>query len=102
MPSTAASYGLANPFDPAEAIDAEAHLMSDLIRQFGSPELALAAYNAGSAPSKPAHCIPPYPEIQAYVTRTLALIGGAGALWARGAVGGLMIRLLSAERRRAL
>ena len=47
IPSTAAAYGLADPFDPVEAIDAEAHLMSDLIRQFGSPELALAAYNAG-------------------------------------------------------
>ncbi len=80
MPSTAASYGLKNPFDPAEAIDAEAHLMSDLIRQLGSPELALAAYNAGPAPVEACHCIPPYPETQAYVTRILALIGGAGAL----------------------
>jgi hypothetical protein len=82
MPSTAASYGLANPYDPEEAIDAEAHLMSDLIRQFGSPELALAAYNAGPAPVEACRCIPPYPETQAYVTRILALIGGAGALWA--------------------
>jgi hypothetical protein len=82
MPSTAASYGLRNPFDPEEAIDAEAHLMSDLIRQFGSPELALAAYNAGPAPVEACHCIPPYPETQAYVTRILALIGGAGALLA--------------------
>lgn len=82
MPSTAASYGLANPFDPEEAIEAEAHLMSDLIGQFGSPELALAAYNAGPAPVEACHCIPPYPETQAYVTRILALIGGAGALWA--------------------
>jgi hypothetical protein len=80
MPGTAASYGLRNPFDPAEAIDAEAHLMSDLIRQFGSPELALAAYNAGPAPVEACHCIPPYPETQAYVTRILALIGGAGAI----------------------
>jgi Transglycosylase SLT domain/D-alanyl-D-alanine carboxypeptidase len=82
MPATAASYGLANPFDPREAIDAEAHLMSDLIRQFGSPELALAAYNAGPAPVEACHCIPPYPETQAYVTRILALIGGTGALFA--------------------
>lgn len=82
MPSTAASYGLANPFDPAEAIDAQAHLMSDLLRQFGSPELALAAYNAGPAPVESCNCIPPYPETQAYVTRILALIGGAGALFA--------------------
>lgn len=80
MPSTAAGYGLRNPYDPVEAIDAEAHLMSDLLRQFGSPELALAAYNAGPAPVEACRCIPPYPETQAYVTRILALIGGAGAI----------------------
>lgn len=80
MPSTAAAYGLTDPYDPVAAIDAEAHLMSDLLRQFGSPELALAAYNAGPAPVEACHCIPPYPETQAYVTRILALIGGAGAI----------------------
>ena len=80
MPSTAAAYGLINPFDPVAAIDAQAHLMSDLLRQFGSPELALAAYNAGPAPVEACNCIPPYPETQAYVTRILALIGGAGAI----------------------
>ena len=78
MPATAAAYGLTDPFDPVAAIDAEAHLMADLIRRFGSPELALAAYNAGPAPVEACHCIPAYPETQAYVTRILALIGGAG------------------------
>jgi len=80
IPSTAAAYGLRDPFDPAEAIDAEAHLMSDLIRQFGSPELALAAYNAGPAPVEACHCVPAIPETTAYVTRIIALLGGAGAL----------------------
>ncbi len=80
MPGTAASYGLADPFDPVEAIDAQAHLMSDLIRQFGSPELALAAYNAGPAPVESCHCVPPIPETSAYVARIMALLGGAGAL----------------------
>jgi hypothetical protein len=80
MPSTAAAYGLTNPYNPVAAIDAQGHLMSNLLRQFGSPELALAAYNAGPAPVEACHCIPPYPETQAYVTRILALIGGAGAI----------------------
>jgi hypothetical protein len=80
MPSTAAAYGLTNPYDPVAAIDAQGHLMSDLLRQFGSPELALAAYNAGPAPVEACDCVPPYPETQAYVTRILALIGGAGAI----------------------
>jgi hypothetical protein len=80
IPSTAASYGLRDPFDPDEAIDAEAHLMSDLIRQFGSPQLALAAYNAGPAAVEACSCVPAIPETTAYVSRILALLGGAGAL----------------------
>jgi hypothetical protein len=80
MPSTAAAYGLTDPYDPVAAIDAEAHLMAELLRQFGSPELALAAYNAGPAPVAACRCVPPYPETRAYVTRILALIGGAGAI----------------------
>lgn len=84
IPSTAAAYGLRDPFDPEEAIDAQAHLMSDLIRQFGSPQLALAAYNAGPAPVEACHCIPAIPETQAYVTRILGLLGGVGAIAAPG------------------
>ncbi len=80
IPSTAASYGLRDPFDPVEAMNAQAHLMADLIRGLGSPQLALAAYNAGPAPVEACHCVPAYPETQAYVTRILALLGGAGAL----------------------
>ena len=80
MPGTSASYGLRNPFDPEEAIDAEAHLMSDLLRKFGDPQLALAAYNAGPAPVEACSCVPDYPETRAYVTRILALLGGVGAL----------------------
>jgi hypothetical protein len=80
MPGTAASYGLSDPFNPVEAIDAQAHLMSDLIHQFGSPELALAAYNAGPAPVEACSCVPAIPETSAYVARIMALLGGAGAL----------------------
>lgn len=80
MPGTAASYGLADPFDPVEAINAQAHLMSDLIHQFGSPELALAAYNAGPGPVEACHCVPAIPETSAYVARIMALLGGAGAM----------------------
>ena len=69
IPSTAAAYGLRDPFDPDEAIDAEAHLMSDLIHQFGSPQLALAAYNAGPAPVEACNCVPAIPETTAYVSR---------------------------------
>jgi soluble lytic murein transglycosylase-like protein len=78
MPATAAAYGLHDPFDPEAAIDAQAHLMSDLLRRFGSIELALAAYNAGAGAVQACGCVPPYAETQAYVARILALLDGAG------------------------
>jgi hypothetical protein len=80
IPSTAAAYGLTDPFDPVAAMDAQAHLMSDLIRQLGSPQLALAAYNAGPAPVEACHCVPAIPETAAYVSRILAMLGGASVL----------------------
>lgn len=80
MPGTAASYGLRDPFDPIAAIDAQAHLMSDLLRQFRSVPLALAAYNAGPGAVEACGCAAPYAETGAYVARILALLDGAGAL----------------------
>jgi soluble lytic murein transglycosylase-like protein len=91
MPDTAAAYGLANPLDAASAIDAQAHLMRDLLRQFGSVPLALAAYNAGSARVSACGCVPPIPETTAYVAAILGLMGGAGD--ATG-LGGLEVRLV--------
>jgi hypothetical protein len=52
--------------------------MSDLLRQFGSVPLALAAYNAGPGAVAACHCVPNIPETEAYVARILGLMGGAG------------------------
>jgi soluble lytic murein transglycosylase-like protein len=93
MPGTAAAYGLRNPFDPAQAIDAQAHLMHDLLRQFASVPLALAAYNAGPGAVQRCGCVPPYPETRAYVAKFLGLLGGAGDLGGFGS-GGLEVRLV--------
>ena len=82
MPGTAAAYGLSDPFNALAAIDAQAHLMSDLLNQFGSIPLALAAYNAGPGAVEACGCASPYAETQAYVTRILALLGGAGEILA--------------------
>ena len=79
MPATARSYGLRDPLDPVASIDAQAHLMSDLLRLFHSVPLALAAYNAGSGAVAACTCIP-YSETRAYVARILALADGAGVL----------------------
>jgi soluble lytic murein transglycosylase-like protein len=77
-PGTAQAYGLSNPFDPGQSIDAQAHLMRDLLRRFASVPLALAAYNAGPAPVAACGCVPAIPETQAYVAKILGLLGGAG------------------------
>lgn len=91
MPGTAAAYGLSNPHDPDAAIDAQAHLMRDLLRRFGSVPLALAAYNAGPARVAACGCVPPIPETTAYVAAILGLMGGAGD---PAGLGGLEIRLV--------
>jgi hypothetical protein len=81
MPGTAQAYGLANPFDASAAIDAQAHLMSDLLKRFdGNVSLALAGYNAGAGAVEHYGGIPPYAETRAYVAKILGLLGGAGEL----------------------
>jgi hypothetical protein len=78
MPGTAAAMGLDDPFDAGPAIDAQAHLMRDLLRRFSTVPLALAAYNAGPGAVAGCMCIPPYEETRGYVARILGLLGGAG------------------------
>jgi hypothetical protein len=90
MPGTAAALGLLDPFDPEAAIDAQAHLMRDLLGHFGSVPLALAAYNAGPGAVAACGCIPPIAETRAYVARILGLLGGAGDV----AAGALTVHLV--------
>jgi hypothetical protein len=90
MPGTAAVLGLLDPFDPEAAINAQAHLMRDLLGRFGSVPLALAAYNAGSGAVAGCGCIPPFPETRAYVARILGMLGGAGDI----AVAAFTVRLV--------
>jgi hypothetical protein len=47
MPATANARGLADPFDPIEAIAHSAKLLRDLRHELGNLGLAAAAYNAG-------------------------------------------------------
>ena len=58
MPGTARALGLENPFDAEQAIDAQAHLMRDLLRRFATVPLALAAYNAGPGTGRGLHVRP--------------------------------------------
>jgi hypothetical protein len=93
-PATAIRYGLHDPFDPAQAIDAQAHLMHDLLRRFASVPLALAAYNAGPAPVAACGCVPAYPETQGYVARILGLLGSSGDASALASSSALIVRLV--------
>jgi hypothetical protein len=90
MPGTAEAMGLLDPFDPDAAINAQAHLMRDLLGRFGSVPLALAAYNAGPGAVAACGCIPPFPETRAYVTKILGLLGAAGEI----GLGELEVRLV--------
>ncbi len=71
MPSTAAGLGV-NPLDPSSAIDGAARYMSSLTQQFGSTDLALAAYNAGPGTVSKYGGIPPYSETQNYVRAVMS------------------------------
>jgi soluble lytic murein transglycosylase-like protein len=68
MPATAKGLGV-DPTDPASSIDGAARYLSDLTQQFGSTELALAAYNAGPGTVRRHGGIPPYAETQSYVQK---------------------------------
>jgi soluble lytic murein transglycosylase-like protein len=53
MPATAQRYGLRDPFDPAQAVDAAARYLRDLQEMFGRHlDLILAGYNAGEGAVK--------------------------------------------------
>lgn len=76
MPGTARSLGV-DPLDPRQAVDGAARLLASHLRQFGSVELALAAYNAGPGAVTRHRGVPPYRETQTYIRRVLAGIGGS-------------------------
>lgn len=74
MPGTARGLGVANSFDPAQAIDGGARLLRSLLDKFGTVELALAAYNAGPGAVARYDGIPPYRETQNYVRNIIAMV----------------------------
>ena len=71
MPATASGLGV-DAMDPASAIDGAARYLSSLKKQFGSTELALAAYNAGPGTVSRYGGIPPYSETQNYVRAVMS------------------------------
>lgn len=96
MPDTARRYGVLNPHDPQQVMDAGARYLRDLLKRFGGRvDLAMAAYNAGEGtvdsfrtgrplvlPSgkviNPHRLItggiPPYAETRAYVLQGMRFV----------------------------
>ena len=71
MPATAKGLGV-NALDPTSAIDGAARYLASLSKQFGSTELALAAYNAGPVTVSRYGGVPPYTETQNYVRAVMS------------------------------
>ena len=75
MPGTASDMGATNPRDPTQNVYAGAKYLSGLLDKYGTPELALAAYNsgpqrvddwiAGKTPSLPAETLAYVPKVVA-------------------------------------
>ena len=77
---TAGAYGLKDPMNGEASIEAQAHLMHDLLARFKTAALALAAYNAGGGAVERYGGIPPFAETQGYVSRVLGLLSGVGSI----------------------
>ena len=72
MPGTAELLRV-NSADMAQNLDGGARYLLEQIADFGSVELALAAYNAGPEAVRKHGGIPPYRETQAHVRKVLAV-----------------------------
>jgi hypothetical protein len=78
MPGTASGLGV-NPWDPAQAVQGAAQLLSGYLNRYGSVPLALAAYNAGPGAVDQYGGVPPYRETQNYVAKITQLLTGGAA-----------------------
>ncbi len=93
MPSTAASLGVQDSFDPEQNVMGGAKYLGQLLSSFGGDaKLAVAAYNAGGGAVRKYGGIPPYRETQSYVKKVLGYAGMdvsvPGTAYASGALAG--------------
>lgn len=73
MPKTAAKYGVNDPHNPYENLDAGIQYLRDLLTKYHwNLHYALAAYNAGEKAVYTYNGVPPYKETREYVRKVLA------------------------------
>jgi soluble lytic murein transglycosylase-like protein len=75
MPGTARRRGVNDSFDPEQNLRGGMDHLVALMRLFGDPVLALAAYNAGEAPVLACRCVPHIRETEDYILRIKAYGG---------------------------
>jgi hypothetical protein len=75
MPQTARDLGVCDIFSARDNLDGAARYLTSMLDQFGSPELALAAYNAGPGAVKKYGGVPPYRETNQYVANIVGALG---------------------------
>jgi Transglycosylase SLT domain len=74
MPRTASWHGLADPFDPIEALRHSASYLRELRAQFGNLGLAAAAYNAG--PGRVSAWLTSHQSLPAEMRNSVAIVTG--------------------------
>ena len=78
IPATAERFGVSDPQDPAQNIEAGLSYLRWLLKRFNHDVLkTTAAYNAGEGAVDRYNGVPPYPETQAYVERILSFYRAA-------------------------
>lgn len=67
MPDTASDMKVSDPYDPHQNLIGSARYLTGLMAEFGTLELALAAYNAGPERVREFKGVPPFPVTKAYI-----------------------------------
>ncbi|MBV8729611.1 MAG: lytic transglycosylase domain-containing protein [Acidobacteriia bacterium] len=79
MPSAVEEFGVHDPFDPKQSIEAGAKYLKQLFDKYkGKLDLVLGAYNAGPTAVDEAKGVPDIPETRNYVQAILNSLGKIG------------------------
>lgn len=72
MPGTAKELGV-DPHNMEQNLDGSARYLLSMLGEFGTPELALAAYNAGPGAVRKHGGIPPFEETRGHVRKVMTV-----------------------------